>query len=199
MIKILNNLNEVERGEQYFKDETGSLKIDCKAESMKIYDLENNIVYSKEYDCYNTSLKLLRIIEGARIKTVEELLLDLAHKTTFKRKEFSKNKILNPFFKELERELKIKSKTGCFTKAQIEKILKHKDIVIIRKNVSTDDYAHDAENNYKIGVEVSRLDMLQEVKEYFHKACEFENGEFTVFTVSHSKSTRIINPNITII
>lgn len=94
MTIIINSLKEIERGEQYFKDETGSLKIDCKAESMKIYDLENNIVYSKEYDCYNTALKLLRIIEGARIKTAEELILNLTQKTTFKRKRFSKNKVL---------------------------------------------------------------------------------------------------------
>lgn len=199
MIKILNNLNEVERGEQYFKDETGSLKIDCKAESMKIYDLENNIVYSKEYDCYNTSLKLLRIIEGARIKTVEELLLDLAHKTTFKRKEFSKNKILNPFFKELEGELKIKSKTGCFTKAQVEKILKHKDTVIIREYTHTDDYSYDAERNFETNVLISRLDMLEEVRQSFNEALTYDNEEFSVLTVGHSKSAKVINSNITII
>ncbi len=199
MIRIINSLKEVQMGDNYIKEGNKELKIECKRELLKVYDLSSGMAYVKVLDGeLDTALVLQNIIEEAG-KTVIELVEYLAFKSNFKIREIYKNEVFNPFFKELEGELKIKSKSGHFTKTQVEKILKHKDTVIIRKNVYTDDYAHDAENNYKTGVEVSRLDMLQEVKEYFHKACEFENGEFTVFTVGYSKSTRIINPNITII
>lgn len=198
MTRIINSLKEMEMGEQYLKEGNKELKINCKVEFIQIYDLTAGMVYSEEINNWDTVVIFNRLIENKNIQTAEELVEYLAFKSDFRIREIYKNEVFNPFFKELEGELKIKSKTGRFTKAQVEKILKHKDTKVIRKNVYTDDYAHDAENNYSKDIEVSRLDMLQEVKEDFHKACEFENGEFTVFTVGYSKSTRIINPNITI-
>lgn len=199
MTRIINSLKEVQMGDNYIKEENKELKIECKRELLRVYDLSSGMVYIKVLDGeLNTTLVIKSILKEAG-KTVMELIEHLAFKSDFRIREIYKNEVFNPFFKELEGELKIKSKTGHFTKTQVEKILKHKDTKVIRKNVYTDDYVHDAENNYKAGVEVSRLDMLQEVKEYFHTACEFENGEFTVFTVNYSKSTRIINPNIIVI
>ena len=198
MINIINNL-EIRMGEQYFKDETGSLRIDCKVDLIRIWDLNSQKVYFKEYDKYDTSPIVLKILAKGNIKTAIELIKYLMSKTDFKMREFSKTEILNPFFKELEGELKIKSKTGCFTKAQVEKILKHKDTTIIRDYAYTDDYAYDAYVNFDKGTEISRLDMLEEVRQFFSRALTYENGEFTLLTVGHSKSAKVINPNITII
>lgn len=41
--------------------------------------------------------------------------------------------------------------------------------------------------------------MLEEVRQFFSRALTYENGEFTLLTVGHSKSAKVINPNITII
>lgn len=198
MINIITNL-EIRMGEQYFKDETGSLRIDCKVGLIRVWDLNSNMVYSKEYDKYDTSPIVLKILAKGNIKTAIELIEYLISKTDFKMREFSKVEILNPFFKELEGELKIKSKAGYFTKTQVEKILKHKDTRIIRDYAYTDDYAYDAYMNFNKGTEISRLDMLEEVRQSFSRALTYENGEFTLLTVGHSKSAKVINPNITII
>lgn len=198
MTRIINSLKEIEMGDNYIKEGNKELKIECKRELLRVYDLSSKVVYTKTFDEDNTALVLQEVLKEAG-ETAVELVEYLAFKTNFKIREIYKNEVFNPFFKELEGELKIKSKTGHFTKAQVEKILKHKDTKIIRNNVYTDDYAYDAENNYKTGIEVSRLDMLDEVRQFFHKACEFENGEFILFTVGWTHSTRIINPSIVII
>lgn len=198
MTRIINSLKEIEMGDNYIKEEKKELKIECKRELLRVYDLSSKVVYTKTFDENNTALVLKNILKEAG-ETAVELIEYLAFKSDFKIREIYKNEVFNPFFKELEGELKIKSKTGYFTKTQVEKILKHKDTKIIRNNVYTDDYAYDAENNYKTGVEVSRLDMLDEVRQFFHGTCGFENGKFTVFTVGLTHSTEIINPNIVII
>lgn len=199
MINIINNL-EIRMGEQYFQDETGKLRIDCKVDLIRIWDLNSQMVFSKQYyDEYNTSPIVLKILVKGNIKTAIELINYLIAKTDFKMREFSKTEILNPFFKELERELKIKSKTGCFTKTQVEKILKHKDTVIIREYAHTDDYSYDAERNFETDVHISRLDMLEEGRQSFNGTLTYKNGEFSVLTAGHSQSSKIINPNITII
>lgn len=199
MIRIITDLKEIEMGEQYFKDETGKLRIDCKVNLIRIWDLNSQTVYSKEYDKYNTSPIVLKILANENIKTVIELIEYLISKTDFKVREFSKTETLNPFFKELEGELKIKSKTGHFTKTQVEKILKHKDTVIIREYVHTDDYAYDSARNFEKDNHISRLDMLEEVRQFFNRASIFKEGKFSVSTAGHSQSSKIINPNIIII
>ena len=199
MIRIINSLKEIEMGEQYLKEGNKELKINCKVEFIQIYDLTAGMVYSEEVNNWDTAVIFNRIIENKNIQTAEELVEYLAFKSDFRIREIYKNEVFNPFFKELEGELKIKSKSGHFTKTQVEKILKHKDTTIIRDYAYTDDYAYDAYMNFNKGTEISRLDMLEEVRQFFSRALTYENGEFTLLTVGHSKSAKVINPNITII
>lgn len=47
MINIINNL-EIRMGEQYFQDETGKLRIDCKVDLIRIWDLNSQMLFSKQ-------------------------------------------------------------------------------------------------------------------------------------------------------
>lgn len=197
MITIINNIGEIKSmGEYYIQEGDKQLRIDCKVELVRIYDITAGVVYRKVVKDWDSTPSFREV--ARKVNNCRELVEYLAFQSDFEFEEM-KRKIFNPFFKELTGELKIKSKNGIFTKAQVKKILKHKDTKVIRECKYTDDYAYDAQVNYEEGVVVDKLSMLEEVDSYFNSACTFKNGEFSVFTGGMSTITKIINKNIKVV
>ena len=201
MVRIINNLMEIERGEQYFKDHTGEIKISCKigaySEVVIINDLKTKKRYVKDLnEEIPSNIQLKNLIKRNGIETALDLIKIM--------EEISNTiqispKVFNPFFKEITGIMEFKLKNGKFTKAQIKKILKHKDTIIIRESEYTDDYYADYLKNYNKGVEISKIDMLKEVEEDFKSACDYKDGEINIFTVGYSHLTKIKNKNIKIV
>lgn len=198
MVEIIEKLEDIKKmGEYYIQEKDKQLKIECKVQSIRIYDITARMIYLKEVKDRD-SIQTFKEI-SKKVNNCKELIEHIAFKSNFNFREMNKNEIFNPFFKELEGELQIKSKTGRFTKTQVEKILKHKDTKVIREQKCTDDYAYDAKVNFEKGTVVDKLSMLEEVYRSFNSACEFENGEFSIFTVGNSTITKIINKNIKLV
>lgn len=198
MITVINNINEIKgMGEYYIQEGDKQLRIDCKAELIRVYDLSAGMVYRKSIKEWNSFPSFREV--ARKVTNCSELVEYLAFQSDFEFREMDKNEIFNPFFKELEGELKIKSKNGRFTKAQVKKILKHKDTKVVRECKYTDDYAYDAQVKYEEGVVIDKLSTMEEVDSYFDSACEFKNGEFSIFTAGMSTITKIINKNIKVV
>lgn len=198
MITIINNINEIKRmGEYYIQEGDKQLRIDCKVELVRIYDITAGVVYRKVVKDWDSTPSFREV--ARKVTNCRELVEYLAFQSDFEFREMDRNEIFNPFFKELEGELKIKSKTGRFTKAQVKKILKHKDTVIVRDAVYTDDYAYDAQYNFQNGVAIDNLTMLEEVETYFDGSTTFRGGEFKIYTYGNSNVTLIKNKNIKVV
>lgn len=123
MIKIINELLEIKTGVQYLKDTTGEAKICCMFQQIAIEDLQTGIRYYKDCPEHDTWIILKSIIRKYNIKNLAELfeLLAFNIELKFSVEEFNSKKEFNPFFNPLTRNLKIKSKNGIFTKAQVKK------------------------------------------------------------------------------
>lgn len=208
MIKFIDDLAKIERGEQFYQDKTGKLRIVCQQmcsyEEIKVYDFKTNLVYYKHISLdIPAHYEFRHIIKNHDIKNVYDLIEVLAFdiKENFKCKKFVKSDVFNPFIKTLSGKLEIKSKTGRFTKAQVKKILCHEDTEVSIEGVYTDDYAWDNAVNFQRGKKMNRIDMLEEVFKYFHHATTFKNESrtFGVYTGGYSTLTEIKNKNIVLV
>lgn len=206
MIKFINNLKNVEMGEQFLQDNTGKIKIECKVncigEIIKVYDFETGIEYFKQLDKETPAHYEFRFyVKENNINNVYELIDFLASiKSGFTFEEFDKKKEFNPFIKLLDGELKIKSKDGHFNKAQVKKILCHKDTEVIIKQSLSDDYLYDSTNNYFKGVKVENIDALEDVTKYFKASCsKYDGKSFDIFVAGYSTIYTIKNNHITLL
>lgn len=209
MTKIINNFEEIRNtdyGHTYMKDATGEIRMTFLSGSQRVevIDLKNGVKYSINLnsDIPSKYFFYKDIILGNELENITELLEYLDIVADYK-DEINKAKIMNPFFKPLSGKLEIKSKNGKLTKTQIKKVLQHKDTKVIRQDVYTDDYFHDAQMNYQSGIVLDNLDFLDEIINYFY-AChtelkELQHGEITVFTVGYSHTTKIYNKNIVVL
>ncbi len=204
MITIINNLMEVERGDQFFKDETGEIKITCKigyrCEYIQVLNLKDNMRYTKRISEEIPSFYELRsYIKYNNIKTVADLIKFMID-SEFEIVDMKSIKEFNPFVKIIKGQMKIKAKDGYFNKAQVKKILCHEDTEVYIKEHLTDDYLLDASLNFSKGVKVKNIDALEDVTNSFKSCCKEYNGkEFEIFVAGYSTTYVIKNNHITLI
>lgn len=196
--EFIENLEKVKHGVTYYKDKTGTLEIACFEGSLKITDYENLISYYRTLKD-ETSLTIFKnILEENSIKNVSDLIKFLSTNEKYTQYTFEKNKVFNPFIKDIKGklEIKISKKNGSLTKPQVKKILNHRDTEVIISSIFTDDYAYDYAMNYFENIRTSRLSALYDVFSYFNSAFIEKDNTVTLIVAGHSKTMTLKNKNL---
>lgn len=196
--EFIKSLENIKHGATYYQDNTGKIEIGCYELGLKITDYENLVYYYKKAN-NETSLTLFKnILEENPIKSINELMKFLSTNEEYTKYTFEKNKVFNPFIKEIQGklEIKISKKNGRLTKTQVKKILTHKDTEVIIDSKYSDDYAYDYAMNYFKNVKTSRLSALYDVFSYFNSAFIEKDNTVTLIVVGHSKTMILKNKNL---
>lgn len=196
--EFIKNLEEVKWGNTYYKDDTGKIEIDCFEGALKIIDYENLISYYRTLKDETSFTTFKNILEENSIKNVSDLIKFLSTNEEYTQYTFEKNKVFNPFIKDIKGklEIKISKKNGSLTKTQVKKILNHRDTEVIISSIFTDDYAYDYAMNYFENVKTSRLSALYDVFSYFNSAFIEKDNTLTLIVAGHSKTMTLKNKNL---
>lgn len=195
MKNVIKNLKEAEMASNtYFLEEDNKqYQIQLFHGAVQIQDYTNNL---ETYFRFGDNIPFFELLRTAtKIKkwdTVEEFLNIVKGFEGFSQYE-SKPKF-NPFYKELTGPLKIKAKDGVLTKAQLKKVLKHRDTEVIYKYYLTDDYRADASENFRKNEKKSRNGFLKEVCEYGNYFITLKDGVIEAY--NNWESYRITNKNL---
>lgn len=120
---FIDKLENISLGDNYFKDNTGKINILCYAGCLKIVDYDNLKYYSKN-TCNENSVTVYKNIleDNSNITDVKSLIEVLSKDEEFKTYSFEKNKVFNPFIKEID----------CIEKNEnLQKILTGKNFRVI--------------------------------------------------------------------
>ena len=197
--RFINSFKEIQLGDNLLKDDTGKINVCCYSLGLKIIDYNNlKYYYRKNSKNENSLIAFNNILESLEIKEVKSLLKLLSENNEFTSYEFQKNSEFNPFIKEkeIEGKLQIKIKKGRVTKAQIKKILSHKETNVVIKSKYSDDYAYDYAMDYFKGVKISRLDVLYDVFSYFDYAVKEKDDSITLTVAGNSKTMIVTNKSL---
>ena len=194
---FIDKLENISLGDNYFKDNTGKINILCYTGCLKIVDYDNLKYYSKN-TCNENSVTVYKNIleDNFNITDVKSLIEVLSKDEEFKTYSFEKNKVFNPFIKKIDGKLKIKPKGFRLTKAQIKKILTHKDTEVTIMGKYSDDYAYDNAMKFFKGVKISRLEALYDVFYSFDFAyINKEDNSVSLTVIGKSKDLKVENKN----
>lgn len=194
---FIDKLENISLGENLFKDKTGEINIWCYIGYLKIIDYKNLKYYTKD-TCNQNSVTVYKNIleDNSNITDVKTLIEVLSKDEEFKTCSFEKNKVFNPFIKKIDGKLKIKPKGFRLTKAQIKKILTHKDTEVTIVGKYSDDYFYDNQMNYFQGVKISRLEALYDVFNSFDFAyIDEEDNSIALTVIGRSKDLKVENKN----
>lgn len=195
---FIDKLENVTLGENLFKDKTGEIDILCYTGCLKVIDYSNLKYYIKD-TCNENSVTVYKNIleDNSNITDVKSLIEILSKNEEFKTYSFEKSRVFNPFIKKIEGKLKIKPKGFRLTKAQIKKILTHKDTEVTIIGKYSDDYFYDNQMNYFQGVKISRLEALYDVFNSFDFAyIDEEDNSIALTVIGRSKDLKVENKNI---
>lgn len=194
---FIDNLENITLGDNYFKDNTGEINILCYTGCLKIIDYENLKYYVKNTHNENPVTVYKNILEdNCNIKDVKSLIEIVSKDGEFKTYSFEKSKVFNPFIKEITGKLQIKPKGFRLTKAQIKKILIHKDTKVTIVCKYSDDYAFDNAMNFFQGVKISSLEALYDVFYSFDFAYVEKDNSISLTVIGKSKDLKVENKNI---
>lgn len=196
--EFIKSLENVKHGATYYQDNTGKIEIGCYELGLKITDYENLTYYYRKVN-NETSLTLFKnILEENPIKNISDLIKVLSTNEEYTQYSFEKNKVFNPFIKEIQGKLEVKlsKKSGRLTKPQVKKILTHKDTEVIIDSKYPDDYAYDYAMDYFKNVKTSRLSALYDVFSYFNCAFKEKDNTVSLIVAGHSKTMILKNKNL---
>ncbi|MSS61458.1 hypothetical protein [Fusobacterium sp. FSA-380-WT-2B] len=196
--EFIKSLENVKHGATYYQDNTGKIEIGCYELGLKITDYENLTYYYRKVN-NETSLTLFKnILEENPIKNISDLIKVLSTNEEYTQYSFEKNKVFNPFIKEIQGKLEVKlsKKSGRLTKPQVKKILTHKDTEVIIDSKYSDDYAYDYAMDYFKNVKTSRLSALYDVFSYFNCAFKEKDNTVSLIVAGHSTTMVLKNKNL---
>ncbi len=196
--EFIKSLENVKHGATYYQDNTGKIEIGCYELGLKITDYENLTYYYRKVN-NETSLTLFKnILEENPIKNISDLIKVLSTNEEYTQYSFEKNKVFNPFIKEIQGKLEVKlsKKSGRLTKPQVKKILTHKDTEVIIDSKYSDDYAYDYAMDYFKNVKTSRLSALYDVFSYFNCAFKEKDNTVSLIVAGHSTTMILKNKNL---
>lgn len=199
--EFIKSLENVKHGATYYQDNTGKIEIGCHELGLKITDYENLTYYYRKVNNEPSLTLFKNILEENPIKNISDLIKVLSTNEEYTQYSFEKNKVFNPFIKEIQGKLEVKlsKKSGRLTKPQVKKILTHKDTEVIIDSKYSDDYAYDYAMDYFKNVKTSRLSALYDVFSYFNCAFKEKDNTVSLIVAGHSTTMILKNKNLSFI